>query len=226
MLRSNYSPELSSYFALRHALGILCLCFPFALIFGGQITIGEVLPSISDYYFSPMRDLVVGALVAFGIFLVAIREEPRNTRLQSQNFLGIAAGLGAIGVAIFPNRPHSVGIETFMHAIMDDRICTVLHFISALVFLYTLSLYCLKRFPQRASDRERYIHLACGNAILAAGLLATLASFARLFHWPGAATLVEDWNAIFWLESIGVWAFCLSWLVKGRSVQHTNARLI
>lgn len=191
------------------------MIFPILLMIGGFITEGQILPSISDYYFSAMRDFVVGALVAIGIFLMSYKDEQRETHNLIDTMIGFAAGAASIGLALFPNKPHAIGIETFFHVIMDDRICIALHFLSSFVFLTTLTLYCLRIFSRRAPKAERRLYWACGCAVVTAGVAATLASFIRAFDWFEARLIVEHLNLIFWLEAAGIWAFCLAWLMKG-----------
>ncbi len=210
-------PFLTTYFNLRTALGGIALMFPLVLLAGGFITEGQVLPSISDYYFSSMRDFVVGALVAIGIFFMGYKgDAPLHSDLRD-DITGLLAGAAAIGLALFPNKPHSNGIETFFHAIMDDRISVIIHFLSSFVFLTTLTVFCLRKFAKDADTRQRRIYQICGWAIIAAGVLATFASFVRAFDWFEARLWVEDWNVIFWLEAAGIWSFCASWLVKGKA---------
>ncbi|MDC0737697.1 hypothetical protein N6L24_05365 [Cognatishimia sp. SS12] len=206
---------LTTYFKIRTALGLIAAAFPIVILLGGYITEGAVLPSISDYYFSSMRDFVVGALVAIGIFLMFYRgDRPRRSAWQ-QDVLGLSAGLASIGLALFPNKPHTRGVETFFHAIMDDRISVTLHFLSSFVFLTALTAFCLIRFAETASAADRRIYRICGWMVISAGLAATFASFMRAFDWFSARSLVENLHIIFWLEALGIWAFCLAWLRKG-----------
>ena len=219
---------VSTYFSVRLMLGIIALVFPVLLLAGGYLTEGQVLPSISDYYFSSMRDFVVGALVAIGIFLIAYRDNSSSDDRRGESGLGIMAGCAAIGLALFPNKPHAMGIETFFHAVMDDRISVVLHFLSSFVFLTALTVFCLVKFSKDAPARQRLIYFCCGWSIISAGVVATFASFVRAFDWFQAQAFVEDWNLIFWLEALGIWAFCVAWLVKGhserQSVSPANSR--
>lgn len=213
-------PCLTTYFNLRTTLGLIAAVFPLVLVLGGFITEGQILPSISDYYFSSMRDFVVGALVAIGVFLMGYKGEKRghhNRADWKEDITGLCAGAAAIGLALFPNKPHDNGIETFFHAIMDDRISVILHFLSSFVFLTSLTVFCLGRFAKGAEPAQRQIYITCGWAIITAGVVATFASFVRAFDWFTARELVENFNLIFWLEAAGIWAFCVSWLVKGQS---------
>lgn len=224
MGQNTVDPIVGTYFNVRQSLGVIAMVFPLLLLTGGYVTEGEVLPSISDYYFSAMRDFVVGALVAIGIFLMAYKGETRGKRDFIDTLTGLGAGAASIGLALFPNKPHALGIETFFHAIMDDRISVALHFLSSFIFLTTLTVFCLRIFSRRASKPERRIYWTCGWAILAVGITATFVSFVRAFDWFEARHLVENLNLIFWLEAAGIWAFCIAWLVKGQSERKTALR--
>lgn len=217
MTRDATDPFVLTYFNVRQSLGVIAAVFPLLLLTGGFVTEGQVLPSISDYYFSAMRDFVVGSLVAIGIFLMAYKDEKRVHQDWIDTLTGLGAGAASIGLALFPNQPHDRGIETFFHAIMDDRISVGLHFLSSFIFLTALTLYCLRIFSRGAQPQHRRIYVCCGWAILFVGVMATLASFVRAFDWFGARLAVEDLNLIFWLETAGIWAFCLAWLVKGQT---------
>lgn len=211
-------PYTMTYFNLRTALGLIAAAFPLVLVMGGYVTEGQILPSISDYYFSSMRDFVVGALVAIGIFFMGYQGDQSDGRVSLNSF---SAGGAAIGLALFPNKPHAMGIETLVHAVMDDRIAVVLHFTSSVVFLTALTVFCLSRFQAGATPAQARLYQRCGLAIITAGVVATYASFMRAFDWFGARFLIEEMNVIFWLEAAGIWAFCLAWLVKGAAERQT-----
>lgn len=218
-------PILLTYFKVRQSLGYIAMGFPLLLLIGGYVTEGAVLPSISDYYFSAMRDFVVGALVAIGIFLMAYNGQPNAAHNRLDALTSFGAGAASIGLALFPNKPHTMGIETFFHAVMDDRISVSLHFLSSFVFLTTLTLFCLRIFSRAALPKEKHLYWLCGWTIVTAGVVATTASFVRAFDLFEARHVVEDLNLIFWLEATGVWAFCIAWLIKGQAERRSALRL-
>ncbi len=72
-------PAVLSYLALRKAVGIIALALPFALM-AGNILLTPLGPtgtwpnplfqgSISDYYYTPMGNFLVGSLCAIAMFL-------------------------------------------------------------------------------------------------------------------------------------------------------------
>ena len=77
------NPVVLSYYAMRRMVGLLALALPFALaagsILAALLSPGHHLPhpllerSISDYYYTPMRDFYVGSLCAIAAFLACSR---------------------------------------------------------------------------------------------------------------------------------------------------------
>src|ERR671933_275348 len=87
-----------SYLNLRRAIGLLGMGLPLVLVLGKLLGDGGgLLESISDYYYSSMRNVFVGTLWAIGIFLFSYRGYERK-----DDIAGTLACLAAIGVALFP----------------------------------------------------------------------------------------------------------------------------
>lgn len=200
------SPETTlvhSYLFLRRAIGFIGLALPFVLILGGQFTPGGgLLGSLSGYYYTDLRDVLVGAMCAVGVFLFAYYGHD-----WVDNAASTAAGLGAVGLALFPATP---GHE----ATAWDRTAGVLHLVFASVFFLMLAYFCLRRFPRdgEQSSRLAAVYRVCGGVILACLVLITLTSWFEL---------APHLRPALWLESVAVWAFGVAWLVKGRTLPHT-----
>lgn len=61
-----------SYLALRKAIGYLGIALPFVVVLGAWLLKGlGIQSSISDYYFTDMRDVFVGILFSIGVFLAS-----------------------------------------------------------------------------------------------------------------------------------------------------------
>jgi hypothetical protein len=86
---------VTSYRDLRRGIGILGLSLPFALVIGHE----GLAPSISAYYYTDMRNWLVGTLWAIGFFLIFYRYGRPDTLLSS------IAGILAILVALLPTTP-------------------------------------------------------------------------------------------------------------------------
>jgi len=205
-----------SFYRVRQALGVLGLLFPFLLLLGGLLQDARIQPSISDYYHTTLRDLFVGTLFATGIFLISYKGHHREPgEPLSDNLAATLAGIGAFGLALFPNRfaPETLNIFQFY---LETK-AGVLHFMSAILFLGSMAYFCLGKFARTLNKGRRLIYLWCGWAIIVFGLGATLASILRALGSPDMKAVIETTGIIFWFEAFGIWAFGLSWLVKGRA---------
>ncbi len=205
-----------SFYRVRQALGVLGLLFPVLLIFGGLLTDNKIHPSISDYYHTTLRDIFVGTLFAIGIFLVSYKGHSRKKGERiSDNVAATLAGIGAFGLAIFPNKLVP-GQENFFQVFMTTW-ANYAHFIAALLFLGAMAYFCLGKFARTNDRRRRRVYLWCGWGIILFGLLATVFSIVRIAASPDTRAWVESSGIIFWFEAFGIWAFGLSWLIKGKA---------
>ncbi|GAB3142353.1 DUF998 domain-containing protein [Amycolatopsis sp. NPDC004378] len=197
MTTATETPLVHSYLYLRRAIGLIGLALPFVLIFGKQLVQGgDLIGSLSGYYYSDLRDVFVGAMCAAGVFLLAYYGHDRVDNIAST-----VAGLGAIGLALFPTTPG--GTVTGW-----DRTSGVLHLVFAAVFFLSLAYFCLRLFPHDGEQPPGVgvVYRVCGVVILAALVLIAVTS--RL-------QLVPEMHPALWLESAAVWAFGVAWLVKG-----------
>lgn len=207
--RAAQDPSLVlSYLGLRRAIGIIGVGLPFALVFGKWLLQGPgIQPSISDYYYTVMRDVFVGCLCAIGIFLMSYRGYEK-----ADNIAGNLACAFAIGVAFFPTTP----LEPTP---LDERISYV-HFSCAAAFFLTLAYFCLKLFTKTSATRamtrrkcqRNWVYKVCGWVILACiALLALYAAFLR-------DSVLARFDLVFWLETTAILAFGISWLIKGEAL--------
>lgn len=202
------NPELVSYQVLRRVVGLLGIFLPVVLGVGGLLIYGSLENSISDYYATPLRDVFVGLLFVIGWFLYTYHGYD-----DWDNRIGNAAGLMALGVALFP-------------AISPHPWIRVVHFSCATILFLLLAYFSMGLFTKTASHVpptprkliRNQIYRICGALILAS--IALLALF-YVRSWP--AELYQA-RPVFWLESIALWAFGFSWFVKSEAVlaDHIN----
>ncbi|SFW89300.1 DUF998 domain-containing protein [Amycolatopsis australiensis] len=200
MTTATETPLVHSYLYLRRAIGTIGLALPVVLILGKQLVQGgDLIGSLSGYYYTDLRDVFVGAMCAAGVFLLAYYGHD-----YIDNIASTVAGLGAIGLALFPTTPaHDVTAW--------DRTSGVLHLAFAAVFFLMLAYFCLRLFPHDGEQPPGtgIVYRGCGIVILAALVLIALTSSLRL---------VPDWHPALWLESVAVWAFGVAWLLKGQTL--------
>lgn len=198
-----------SYLGLRKTIGYIGIALPFVLVFGKIILESSgILSSISDYYYSVMRDVFVGSLCAIAIFLMSYRGYERR-----DDIAGNLACVSAIGVALFPTNP-AVG------ATQQAVIIGMVHLFFAVCFFLLLAFFALVLFrqtdqnkqPTRRKLQRNRIYFLCGCVIVACIALIVLLNFLPYNPW------IQQLNPIFWFESLAVLAFGISWFVKGETI--------
>ena len=220
-----------SYLGLRKAVGIIGMCLPFVL------PIGKILfqcpgieGSISAYYYTVMGSVFVGSMCAIGVFLLSYRYKKWDI------IASIIAGICAIGVALFPTAPEA-------GPTMAQKAISIVHGIFAGLFFATLACMSIFLFtktypgqtlrPRKSMDylsmfvvtrtksglplnprkkRRNIIYRACGYTILACIIMMGIVGI------PSIKEHVQQCNPVFWLESIAVFAFGASWLIKGETI--------
>lgn len=215
------SPLVISYLVLRKAIGYLGIALPFVLAIGGWLLYGEgIQSSISSYYHTGMRDIFVGTLCAFAVFLVSYKGYPEddpagNPPKISDDLAGNLAGFFAVGVALFPTTPD-------LDPKSLDEIIGGFHLAFAALFFLMLAYFSLclftrtdpKKPPTPQKLQRNIVYRVCGYAILAAIALIALLAFLPDAAVAGVKRLHPD----FWLESLAILAFGVSWMTKGEAI--------
>jgi hypothetical protein len=206
--RDPCTPLVLSYLALRRSVGVIGMALPVTLAVGGLLLDGPGLqPTISDYYYSGMRDVLVGSLCAMAVFLGSYRYDRPDT------VAGVVAGVSAVGVALFPTTQGGVPGGPV------DPV-GVVHFVCAATFFLTLAWFCLALFtrthpdrpPTRRKRQRNVVYRVCGVTILVCVALAAVAAALPDEGWVAAV------RPVFWLESLAVVAFGVAWFVKGETI--------
>lgn len=214
-----------SFTRVRTALGILGMSLPIVLVLGGildqprmDVATGRIEPTISDFYHTTYRDIFVGTLCAIGVFLISYRGYRREKGdWIDDDWLATTAGIGAFGVAFFPNEGGGANVVSMTQRLIGTDLTPILHYLSALVFFTSLAAFCFVKFARTCSMGRRKIYIACGWGIVAALILTAIAVIFKRFVGGAGKDIVLDYNLIFWFEALGIWAFGLSWLVKSKA---------
>ncbi len=195
---------LVSHLTLRRAVGSLGILLPFILAIGcfacGTCT--ELQTSISAYYGTEMRNVLVGVLFTIGWFLFAYRGHDRH-----DNYAGNLACLFALGVALFPTTSTEPGIHV-LHLTFAALLFLVLAYFSMVLFRKTKDPNTMT--PQKKA-RNR-IYFWCGVIML--GCIALIATYSIFLQGSGLAAF----KPVFWLEAAALMAFGVSWFVKGETL--------
>jgi uncharacterized membrane protein YiaA len=195
---ANEKRTFVSHVTLRRTLGVLGVLLPILLAVWGFILCSclQLQNSISDYYALRTRDLLVGVLFAFAFLFFAYKGYERK-----DDVAGDWAAFFAVCVALFP--------------------CTgagyvkVVHFLAAAGFFLVLAYFAIYLFTKSGPTRTRQkqirnsVYVTCGVLILIC--IALIGLYSLFLRDTPIATL----KPIFWLESVALWAFGISWFIKG-----------
>lgn len=210
-----------TYRRIRRAIGYLGVLLPVMLVglslFGFFQT--EIQPSISDYYYTNLREIFTGTLCAVGLFLIRYKgkENKDNASIwKNDELLTNIAGIMAIGVAFIPVNPVLEPQKIYTLIPYNWSWLGYIHYGFAAGLFGIFSLLALNVFTlgQRQSENipvsklnENYIYQFCGIGILVCMFLVPVSQFFEVFAY---STLV--------LEAIILFLFGAAWLIKGRAL--------
>lgn len=192
-----------SYLTLRKAVGWIGILLSPALLVGNIIIFREhrIPGSISLYYYTGMRDVLVGGICAIALFMFFYRGYDKWDRWATN-----LVGFFAICVAFFPTTAN--GPLDFSGKI---------HFFSAACFfilLAAISLFLFTRSRAYYSDNKttrNKIYILCGVIMLVC--LVAIAVYFQLYDMESTGS-----SFVFWTETVALLAFGISWLTKGGTI--------
>lgn len=207
-----------SYLTLRKTIGWLGISLPFLLVLGAWLIFQEkdIRSSISAYYYSDMGDVFVGTLCAIGFFLFSYKGYERR-----DDIAGDVACVLAVGAALFPTAPVPIPPDEGASC-YGGQIGYCPHGFFAASFFLMLAYFCLFLFtktdpnkpPSRRKLKRNAVYRACGYTMLSCILLVPF-----IYLLPDNITAaIEKYDPVFWLETVAVLAFSVSWLTKGEAI--------
>ena len=193
-----------SYLTLRRAIGCMGVLLPVVLA-GGCVLIRRccgLQETISHYYATEMRDVFVGTLFTIGWFLFSYRGyDPKD------NIAGTAACFCAMGVALFDGTSENAYVY-WAHIACAAGLFLILAYFSICLFTKTHS----SNGPTAKKKWRNRIYVGCGTVMLVCLALVALEDLLVLSAWFPIKP------PVFWLETLMLWAFGFSWLVKGETL--------
>jgi hypothetical protein len=210
--------DVCTYRRIRKAIGILGVLLPITLFVFSLLPFFEtpVQPSISDYYYTHLRELFTGVLCAVGLFLILYKGHSNPNFFKDDSKLTNIAGLMAFGVALMPTTPHSTHDKIFTLIPLNYEWLGWLHYGFAATFFVTLSIISINVFTIGQAQNEEIpisvvnennIYKTCGYSML---LFIILIPVCAKFNCFPSSTLV--------FEALMLFAFGTSWLIKGRII--------
>jgi len=210
--KAGADPQDFSYQTHRRLIGYLGFLLPPLLYLLAGIRPTDNLPqwdllnSISAYYYTGAVAVFVGVLFALSLFLFTY---PGYEGVLADRVVGTLGGFAALGVAFFPTAAPAGMSEP----IWWSTTTRVIHYASAVSLFGAFIIFSIWLFRKSSipSNRNRplgkrqrnVIYLGCGLVMIACML------------WAGSSFFTGA--PIFWPEAIALWAFAISWLVKGEA---------
>jgi hypothetical protein len=208
-------------------MGVLGMALPIVLaVWGFFILHGWHLQnSLSDYYSLRTRDAFVGILFVIGWILFTYKGYEKM-----DSIFGKLACVFALGVALFPNT--GCGWERIVHFSSASCMFLILAFFSLVLFtkskgspkgfkktIYTIRFGAPKKSISMTPQKKQRntIYRVCGWVIVACIIVLVLYN---VFLQDTAIKII---NPVFWLESIMIWAFGISWFIKGDTLLKDKA---
>jgi hypothetical protein len=168
--------------------------------------------SISDYYFTVTGDLMVGIMCCLALFLISYKGYPGE---QLDEWLTTISGLLALGAALIPTNEPLVQSCAIIHLPWDTNRSLTHNLLSSLLFIM-LSLISMLLFTKGRGEptpeklQRNKVYIVCGSVMLMVIIVVPIYN-QLLRTYPDW----EKYKLVFWLETLAMTAFGISWLVKG-----------
>ena len=208
---------------MRRAIGVLGISLPLILVAGSSLFGGcnEVQGSISTYYHTNMRNIFVGFNCAVALFLFAYRGHDWR-----DNLVGYLGCIFVLGVAFLPCSIGTSNQPCLFQPPGQNPLVGQLHNLSALLYFIILIVYALFLFPKTHMDmvtgekkfmgrqkrKRNVVYYICGSLMTVSLLLILTYVWFLEKPYPDLKRL----NPVFWLETVVLLSFGISWLTKGQ----------
>ena len=212
------SNDVFTYRRLRRAIGYLGVGLPVLLVVLSPIGFfqTELQPSISHYYYTNLREIFTGTLIAVGFFLIRYKGHGNKSFWKNDQALTNIAGITAIGVALIPVNPEFDHEK--VHTLIPYTYSWLgwVHYACAAILFGIFSILALNVFTigqEKNADipvgtlNENNIYRFCGISIIILMLLVPVSERLKLFKF---STLI--------LETLALFLFGTAWLIKGRAL--------
>jgi hypothetical protein len=220
------------YLAIRRNIGFLAMALPFTVWIGALLippSVG-IRSSISAYYHTEMRNVFVGILFSMGVFLFTYNPKFYDKSYgKGDRYLGMLAGMSTAMVALFPT-PRDNWQAIFPPAPYDEGAYGVVHLIAAGVLFGSMIYFSYFLFTEtklgktirRGSIKAKrnWVYRAMAIVMLLCMLLIGI-YFATGFQ-PISADVLAKFPPVFFLEWTAIWAFGISWSVKGEALEQIS----
>ena len=207
-----------SFLTIRKAVGVSGIALPIVLLLGTWLvgSCPNIKSSVSAYYYTIMGNYLTGTLCAVGLFLFTYRGSHRDEQILTN-----VAAVFAIITALFPTNSSNLTNDCNFISKPDDPISNTVHYLAAAIFLVLLAYISLRIFPRldpgrsftQDKIRRNKIYKTCGWIMLISLFFIPFLLIHKVIDTIG------QYKPEVWLETIALWSFGFSWLVKGRTFE-------
>jgi len=204
---------VATYLLLRRAIGWIGLLLPIVVIVGDAAFCSGPLPnSLSDFYYTPMRNILVGALCVLGVFLLLY-----DVSVRVDRWITNAAGMGVLGVAFLPGSPQVAHLTTSQEVIGNIHV-----FFAAIAFVALSA--TMWRFAEAVSDGpgapgpspRAALFYRVSACVMLGFVIASGVAILLPLSVQNATLLIFDF------EALAIITFGVCWLVKGHALSYDS----
>jgi hypothetical protein len=210
MTRTEAGSVVASYLLLRTAIGWVGTLLPVVLIAGDAAFSSGPLPnSFSDYYYTPMRNIMVGSLCVLGAFLLVY-----DVGVPVYRWMTNVAGVGVLGVAFLPGSPEIAHLSTSQEVVGNVHVV----FASIAFVALAATMWCFARPDSDGQDAAPPSPTAATFYKASSGVMlgfVVLSGVAILLP----QSVQDSTLLLFIFEALAIMTFGISWLVKGRGLE-------
>ena len=198
-----------TYFTLRRGMVAIAFAFPVLVAIGGTIAFNTgILGSLSAYYYTGMRDLFVGLLVAIGACLFLYK----GFSISENRALNLAG----IFVVVVAMRPTEENCGDNCTPITIHRVAAVLFFLCIAYVAIFKGPETLKLLPEKSRKKYRRTYKSLGTLMILSPGVALISSLVlQVSTGKKLVVVLAEWFA--------VWIFATYWLFKSRELATTAA---
>ncbi|WP_371171426.1 hypothetical protein [Aliiroseovarius sp. 2305UL8-7] len=229
MIEQETSTDMQTIRHQRQMIGAIGLTLPFVLLIGVWVFGVPMQSSISAFFYTEMREVFVSASAGVGLFLLTYQGYPRRSgEILTDRLVSGVGGIAVFATAFIPTlctRGACDDAPTLLDRLLPpalDGVQDAIHLVAAGVFLTAMGVISIRLFtrcsvksPKLHKQRRNLCYRIFGWTIL--GMVALLGIVKLGFPQLGQVWDTR-WNFTFWVESVALWAFGLSWLLKGRTL--------